>query len=218
MSAMIYYNNMFDLLTSNPIAFFLFAIGLVIAITIHEFAHAWVADHLGDPTPRVQGRVTLNPLAHLDPIGTFTLLFIGFGWGKPVQFDPYNLKDRKRDSALIALAGPASNIILAIALSLIIHFLVPGVNIISLVLARMLSINISLAIFNLVPVAPLDGEKILYALLPRLTAIEYRQFMEKYGTFVLLALILPIFGGISPVSRLISPVITWITQFLLFSF
>lgn len=99
---------MLNTLLQNPIVFIMSAIGLVIAVTVHEFCHAFVADYLGDPTPRVQGRVTLNPLAHLDPFGTLALLFIGFGWGKPVEFDPYNLKHKTRDTALIALAGPVS--------------------------------------------------------------------------------------------------------------
>lgn len=206
---------MLDLLMSNPLAFFISAAGLVIAITIHEFAHAFVADRLGDPTPRVQGRVTLNPLAHLDPLGTLTLFLIGFGWGKPVEFDPYNLRHRTRDSALIALAGPASNMILAVILAILITFVFPSVPLIQLALVRALLINLSLAVFNLVPIAPLDGEKILYALLPRLTAIEYRQFMRQYGTIVLLVMILPIFGGDSPVSHLISPVINFLASLLL---
>lgn len=206
---------MLDTLTSNPLVFLMSAIGLVIAVTIHEFSHAWVADHLGDPTPRVQGRVTLNPLAHLDPLGTVALLLIGFGWGRPVEFDPYNLKNRTRDAAIIALAGPASNLVLAFVASLLIRFLFPGVNIFSETLIHLVAINISLAIFNLVPVAPLDGEKIIYALLPKLTAIEYRMFMRKNGLFVLLLLMLPIFGGRSPISQLISPVIGFIGGILL---
>jgi Zn-dependent protease len=206
---------MLDLLTSNPLAFLISAAGLVLAITVHEFAHAWVADHLGDPTPRSQGRVTLNPLAHLDPLGTIALILIGFGWGKPVEFDPYNLKHRSRDAALIAIAGPASNILMAIICSILIHLVFPGTNMFALSLIQILFINVSLAIFNLVPVAPLDGEKILYALLPRLTAIEYRQFMRKYGVIVLLLLILPTFQGQSPISRLISPVIQFVSRTLL---
>lgn len=202
-------------LFTNPIAFLIFAIGLVVAITIHEFAHAWTAERLGDPTPRIQGRVTLNPLAHLDPIGTLALLLAGFGWGRPVEFDPYNLKNKVRDSALIALAGPMSNLLLATGIAIFLQLL-PEVNpLLSAGLVSTLYINILLAIFNLVPVAPLDGEKILYALLPKETAFEYRQFMTQYGMFVLLLLILPVFGGTSPVSRLISPIIGFIAQLLL---
>ncbi len=207
---------MISSLFSNPLVFFMSAIGLVIAITVHEFCHALVADYLGDPTPRVQGRVTLNPLAHLDPFGTLALLFIGFGWGKPVEFDPYNLKHKTRDAALIALAGPVSNIVLAIFAALLLRFVFTTASIFSLTLLELLFINVSLAIFNLVPVAPLDGEKILYALLPRLTAIEYRMFMRKNGLFVLAFLLLPLFNGVSAVSQLISPVISWIISLLLY--
>lgn len=209
---------MLDLLFSNPLAFFITAAGLILAITIHEFAHAFIADRLGDPTPRVQGRLTLNPLAHLDPAGTIALLLVGFGWGRPVEFDPYNLTNRSRDAALIALAGPASNILMAIVLSLLIHFIFPGINIFSLSLARILAINVTLAIFNFVPVAPLDGEKILTAILPRELGLEYKSFMRQYGLFVLLFLLFPIFGGVSPISRLISPIIEFVTNSLLFGF
>lgn len=204
---------MLSLLSTNPIAFLIFAGALVVAITIHEFAHAWMADRLGDPTPRSQGRVTLNPLAHLDPIGTVAILLTGFGWGRPVEFDPYNLKNRKQDTALIAVAGPASNILLAIAISALTYV---GILPASVVTYLVIQLNVMLAIFNLVPVAPLDGEKILYALLPKDLAYEYRQFMNQYGLFVLLLLIFPIFGGSSPVSRLISPIISLVTGLLTF--
>ncbi|MEO8582050.1 MAG: site-2 protease family protein [Patescibacteria group bacterium] len=206
---------MLNLLFTNPLVFLIFAVGLVIAITIHEFSHAWVADHLGDPTPRVQGRLTLNPLSHLDPLGTVALLMIGFGWGKPVEFDPYNLQNRTRDAALIALAGPTSNLILAVIASLLIRFVFPASDLIGLALVQLVIINITLAIFNLIPVAPLDGEKILYAFLPKATAIDYQIFMRKNGLFVLLLLMLPIFNGVSPVSRLISPAIEYVTSLLL---
>src|SRR3990167_4179895 len=97
-----------QLLSGNfdPLLFGIWALVLVLAITIHEFSHAFVAERLGDPTARLMGRLTFNPLAHLDPIGTFALLIIGIGWGKPVPFDPFNLKNPRRDSALISLAGP----------------------------------------------------------------------------------------------------------------
>src|SRR3990172_8857289 len=96
----------------NPVEFIFGLVALIVAITIHEFSHAAAAERLGDPTPRLQGRLTLNPLAHLDPLGTLMLILIRFGWGKPVQFDPYNLRHPRRDSAIISLAGPTSNIVL----------------------------------------------------------------------------------------------------------
>src|SRR3990172_11954241 len=100
-------------LFNNPLSFVFWLLGLTVAITVHEFAHAYAAERLGDPTPRLMGRLTLNPLAHLDPLGTLMLLIARFGWGKPVQFDPFNLRHPRRDSALISLAGPASNLIMA---------------------------------------------------------------------------------------------------------
>ena len=205
-------------LFENPIIFFLNVAGLVVALTIHEFAHAFVADKLGDPTPKYQGRVTLNPMAHLDPLGTLAILIVGFGWGKPVQFDPFNLKEPKRDTALIALAGPASNILLAILLGSGLSLL-PATGVLAPILARFmvftLYINVMLAIFNLVPVYPLDGSKIFEALLPPDTALAYEQFMHRYGSIVLLMLIVP-WSGTSAVSTLISPIINFIVNLLIF--
>jgi len=206
---------MIDLLLSNPLAFLIIFPGLLLSITIHEFAHAWTADKLGDPTPRHQGRVTLNPLAHLDPLGTLAMFLTRFGWGKPVEFDPYNLKNPMRDTAIIAIAGPISNILVAVVLSLIIRADVIPTMWLSIGLLQILFINVSLAIFNLVPVYPLDGSKILLAILPRQAALEYEDVMHKYGLFLLLLLIFPWAGGSSPISQLISPIITMIASLLI---
>lgn len=191
----------------------IWAIALLIAITIHEFSHALTADKLGDPTASIEGRLSLNPLKHLDPIGTLMLLFFKFGWGKPVPFDPFNLRHPKRDAALISLAGPASNLILAIGCSLILN-LIPTAFITSVILIPLIIMNINLAIFNLLPVPPLDGAKILYGFLPRAWADEYNDFMKSYGSILLILLILPI-GGSSLAINLIMPVINLITQLLL---
>lgn len=202
-----------SLLTSNPILFVIIAIGIILALTIHEFAHAWVADKLGDPTPRYQGRVTLNPLAHLDPIGTIAIFIAGFGWGKPVPFDPYNLKEPTRDGALIAFAGPLSNLLLATGLAILIQVgILPAVLIAAATI--IMQINVMLALFNLIPIYPLDGSKVLMAILPKDTAYEYESFMERYGLFVLLFMILP-WNGTSPVSQLISPAIDFVMKILL---
>lgn len=187
--------------------------GLVIAITIHEFSHALLADRLGDPTPRSQGRLSLNPLAHLDPLGTLMLFLVHFGWGKPVIFDPYNLAHPRRDAGIISIAGPASNLILATALSLILRF-TPIPFFLAPFFYAVIILNISLAVFNLVPVYPLDGEKILAAILPRDLAYEYQAVMNRYGTIILILMILPLFGS-SPVISLITPAITFISHLLL---
>lgn len=204
------------LLVTNPMLFLIIALGIGIAITIHEFAHAWVADKLGDPTPRYQGRVTLDPRAHLDPVGTIAILIAGFGWGKPVNFDPYNLKEPVRDTALIAFAGPLSNILLATCLAVLIQLnILP--SLLSTAAQVIMQINVMLAIFNMVPIYPLDGSKIITAFLPKATAFEFESFMEKYGFFVLIFMVLP-WNGSSPISQLISPAIDFVMNILLMRF
>lgn len=204
---------MFSLFFTNPIEFVIAFGGLLLSLAIHEFAHAWVADHFGDPTPRMQGRVTLNPLAHLDPLGTLALLLVRFGWGKPVEVDPFNFKNPVRDMAIVAFAGPLTNITLAGLLAALVH-LVPLPEFIMYALVEVAVINVVLAIFNLVPVYPLDGSKIVLALLPRTLGLEYEQFMQRYGMFLMLALLIPWANGVSPISQLITPVIHFVTRLL----
>lgn len=204
---------MLSTLFNSPISFLIFALNLLIAITIHEFAHAFAADKLGDPTPRSQGRLSLNPLRHLDPLGTIAILVIGFGWGKPVQFDPYNLQKPRQDAALISLAGPVSNIALAILASLLIK--VFPVPFLSIFLFSLVYLNIMLAIFNLVPIGPLDGQKILAGILPRDLAYEFESVMRRYGTLILILFIFPIFTTQAPITSLISPIISYLVNLLL---
>ena len=196
----------------NPLEFIFGIVALLLAIDIHEFSHAWAAEYLGDPTPRLQGRLTLNPLAHLDPIGTIMLILVHFGWGKPVQFDPFNLRHPRRDSALISLSGPTSNILLAIACSLLLRLPVP--IIIAAFIGQLLVFNIILAIFNLVPIHPLDGFKIVEGVLPEQQAHEWHE-LERYGMIFLIFLLFPIFGGAAPIQRIISPVINFFLNILL---
>lgn len=177
-----------ELLFQNPILFFLIAAALVLSISVHEFSHALAANALGDSTAKDMGRLTLNPKAHLDPIGTLFLLFIGFGWGRPVPFNPSNLKNIKRDSAIISLAGPLSNFVMAIIFALIIR-LVPGREILGLFLYMAILYNLMLGFFNLIPLGPLDGNKIVYGFLPNTFAAQWVE-IQRYGTYLLLFLIL----------------------------
>ncbi|CAN5331831.1 site-2 protease family protein [soil metagenome] len=206
----------------DPLFIIILGISLLVAITIHEAAHAFMSDYLGDPTARLMGRLSLNPLVHLDPMGTLVFVItaiagIPFGWGKPVQFDPYNLQNPKKDAALISLAGPASNIILASILSLIYRFILPiGTSgILIALLQAMITLNISLAIFNLIPIHPLDGGKILVALLPENEARQYDLLLNRYGFMLLLFLIIPIVNGQSIVSIVISPIINFFISVLI---
>ncbi len=182
-------------LFTNPLLGASMLIGLVAGITIHEFSHAFVAYRLGDPTAKLEGRLTLNPLAHLDAVGTLALLFLGFGWGKPTPFDQFNLRNIKRDSALISVAGAASNFALAIALSLpylaayYFQFLNAGINTAYVFLSPIIFFNIVLGVFNLIPIAPLDGFKVLAGLLPQEWYADFMQ-TERFGIFILLLLIL----------------------------
>jgi Zn-dependent protease len=209
---------MIDLLFSDPISFFIWILALLTAITIHEFAHAWTATRLGDPTPRIQGRLTLNPLAHLDPIGTLMLILVRFGWGKPVQFDPFNLANPKRDAAIISLAGPFSNLSLALILAIIFKFISTPFSPLALfsnLIPPFIFLNVVLAIFNLIPIHPLDGGKILVGILPRKNAGEIDLFLERYGIFILFLLIFPLWGGVSPIFHLLSPIINFLLNILL---
>ncbi len=202
----------------NPVAILawvLSALAFLVAITVHEFAHAWTADRLGDPNPRLQGRLSLNPFRHLDLIGTLMLLIFRFGWGKPVQFDPYNLKNPRRDSALIAVAGAISNLLTALLCSGLLFLVVgpyqnSGSLVLSLIVAfltTLLQVSLMLAFFNLIPIPPLDGSHILTAFLPPKIAAAYNLSLRKIGVFLLVLLVIPIFTDRAPVSYLLSPII-----------
>lgn len=149
----------------DPLAFVVFVLALVSAVTIHEFAHAFVADRLGDPTPRHAGRVTLNPLAHLDLMGSLMLLVAGFGWGKPVPIQPRNFTTPALDELLVALAGPASNIIQAFIAGGLARLVADTQPFLASLLIVAVELNVLLMLFNLLPVPPLDGSKILRPIL-----------------------------------------------------
>jgi len=167
---------------------------ILLALTLHEFAHAFVADRLGDPTPRNQGRLTLNPLAHLDPIGTILLFIARFGWAKPVQVDPRNFQNPQRGMMIVAAAGPASNLALALIFGIIYQFMQgappetrTGV-ILQFIISYSVVINLVLAFFNLLPIPPLDGSKIIRAFLPE-TFLPAFSRLESFGPFLLLGII-----------------------------
>ena len=194
---------------------------ILLALTFHEFAHAYVANRFGDDTAKLSGRLTMNPLAHLDPLGTIMIFIVHFGWAKPVPVNPYNLKNPKQGMLWISAAGPLSNIILALISGLMIRFVttmgimpqpnsVPEIIIIMIVLS--LKINLALAIFNILPIAPLDGSKILYGILPARFA-KHIHLLERYGPIVLIGLIISSqFTGFSILGQLIWPFVDFFSD------
>ena len=177
---------------------FLLAPAVLLGLTIHEFSHAWVAYKLGDPTAKALGRLTLNPISHLDLLGAISLLIFKLGWAKPVPYDPRYFRHPKRDTMLVAAAGPASNFVLAILLGIsfrlfMLLFAKDGLSGVANITAFMLLygvfINLTLAFFNLIPVPPLDGSKILVGFLPPALVAPYMSFAQ-FGPFLLFAVIL----------------------------
>lgn len=178
---------MFDFPTPYEVATLIPAV--VIALTFHEYAHAVVAYKLGDPTAKYSGRLTLNPIPHVDPIGMLMLFFAGFGWAKPVPVNPYNLNNPKRDMVLVSLAGPLSNVILAIAFALLFGvFYAFGSQVLVDVVYKIIWINVVLAVFNMLPIPPLDGSKILAGILPGDST--WLNYLEQYGFIILIILLL----------------------------
>jgi Zn-dependent protease len=174
-------------LFSDPFIFFAWVVAFLIGLTIHEFSHALVAYKLGDSTAKYAGRITLNPLAHLDLFGTILLFVVGFGWGKPVPFNPYNLRNQKYGPLLIAIAGPLSNLVIALIFGLALRFFVAYEMAFGLILlfSVIVFLNIILAVFNLLPIPPLDGSKILFAILPD-SMNDLKMTLERYGLFILI--------------------------------
>lgn len=199
--------------TSELLNLLLTVPAVLIAITFHEYAHAFAADKLGDDTPRRQGRLTLNPLAHLDPIGSIMLIFAGFGWGKPVEVNSSNFNRKFSMSAadaIVSIAGPAVNIILSLIFSIIYYAIIKfapmfalsqlGMIILTLIQTTVI-INIGLGIFNLIPLPPLDGEKVLKHFLP----YNAREWFERYSQIFYLIFVVLWITGIG--GSIISPII-----------
>ncbi len=194
--------------------------GLIIAMVVHEYAHARMAVALGDFTPRLMGRLTLNPMAHIDPIGLLMLLLIRFGWAKPVTINPNNFKQPRRDDILVSLAGPAANLVTAFAALLVmVLFIKFGVEMSSgtrTVFSLIMIYNINFAIFNMIPLPPLDGSHVLRQLLPWEMARKL-DGIERYSFLILIAIMMtPILGWIFiPAQRMILGIFEFIVSFLL---
>jgi len=222
---------MISLLFHSPPLFIAFATAFLAALTIHEFSHGYAAYMLGDDTAKRQGRLTLNPLKHLDVFGTLMILFAGIGWAKPVPFNPYNFKEIKIGSALTAAAGPASNFILATFTAIIIrllpegtfghtvttfaHIFHPNASFITISLFLFVHVNILLGCFNLLPVPPLDGSKIIGGFLPDNMYFKWMSWESKAGMVLMIVLLIGVFTGRSIIFMIIGPPMEFIRALLL---
>ena len=189
----------------DALTFIVSIVILIMSVVIHELSHGYTAELLGDPTPRLQGRLTLNPLKHLEVFGSLIVPLITsiagftFGWAKPVQWNPYNVKNKRWGELLIALAGPVSNLLIAVAFGLVLRAIGPSLSESFIQISfYVIAINIVLAVFNMVPIPPLDGSKVLFSLLPpRFAGI--RESLERYSIFFFLILIFFLWRFVEPV-------------------
>ena len=201
----------FSIFLESPIAGLALLASIIFAITIHEAAHAFMAVKLGDDTPKAQGRLTLNPLSHLDPWGTLLIIFAGIGWGKPVVFNQFNLKNIRLDTAIVAIAGPASNFLIATIISFVLKAnFFDQFGLIYFILENFVFLNIALGVFNLIPIEPLDGFKVVSGILPPHLALQWEE-TKKYGIIVLVFLLLT-----GSVEKIVFPIVNFITYNLLF--
>jgi Zn-dependent protease len=189
----------------DPALFILQVAILIMSVVIHELSHGYSAELLGDPTPRLQGRLTLNPLKHLELFGSFIVPIVTsmagftFGWAKPVQWNPYNVKNKRWGEFMIALAGPASNIFIAVIFGLVIRFFSESLpTSFSQISAYVIFINIMLAVFNLIPLPPLDGSKILFSILPP-SMSGFREVLERNSIFFYLILVFFLWRFVEPI-------------------
>ena len=195
---------MTSLILQNPTLFLLWLAAVALTLSVHEFAHAATAVTLGDETPRRAGRLTLNPLAHADPLGSLMMVIAGFGWAKPVPFNPYNLRAKQWGPSFVGLAGPLSNLLLVLVFGTLNLVLLPRFgpgNLLIVFISFMVLASTGLFLFNLIPIPPLDGSKVLLAFLASPQYARARFLLETRGPFLLLLLIIldnvlgvPIFG------------------------
>jgi Zn-dependent protease len=197
------------LLRDDPRVFVAFVIAVILGITFHEFSHAAVATLQGDQTARSQGRLTLNPIAHLDPLGSIALILAGFGWGRPVPFNPMRMRSHRVGAALVGLAGPAANFVLALVAAIGVRILFSTgtgafeVDFSLILLDMLVTLNVVLGVFNLLPIPPLDGSRLLSIFLPpSRQSIIY--FLDRYGIFLLLALLILAPNLLTPLFRSIT--------------
>ena len=202
-----------NLLMKNPVVFLMLAIPILYSIIIHELAHGWVANRMGDPTAKLAGRLSLNPLKHLDPVGTLMLLFFGFGWAKPVPINLAYIHNQRRGLIMVSAAGIVANIALAFAALLGWRLLSPSDSVeLKMVLYYTAQINIILASFNLIPIPPLDGSKILMGFMPTGWQHSFSR-LEPYGFFIIIGLLYV--GALDPVIALFRGLILSLISFLL---
>lgn len=202
-----------SLLFKDPIAFVIISIPLLYSIIIHELAHGWVAYKMGDPTAKWLGRLSLNPLKHLDPVGTLMLFFFGFGWAKPVPVNFDNLRDERKGLIFVSSAGIVANITLAFLSLFFLRLLSPSpFNILSTMIYYFARINIMLAAFNLIPIPPLDGSKILMGFASRRLQIKLLK-LEPYGMFIIVGLLY--LGVLDPLIALFRGIILYIINILI---
>jgi Zn-dependent protease len=202
-----------NLLLNDPLAFILLAIPLMYSVVLHELAHGWVAWRMGDPTAKWQGRLSLNPLRHLDPVGTIMLFIFGFGWARPVPVNFNYIRDQKQGLILVSSAGIITNMLLAFLAFFLYRLLTPAPGeVMETLLSYLAQINIMLAAFNLIPIPPLDGSKILMGFLPGRLRYSFSR-IEPYGFFIIIGLLF--LGALNPLIAFFRSIILGLIRMLL---
>lgn len=209
-----------EFISDRPILFVVWILAIVISLSVHEFSHAVAGQVLGDETAKRSGRLTLNPFAHIDPVGFLMLILVGFGWGKPVPFNPHNLKYPRWGPVLVAFAGPLANLVGVVVFGIVLKILfvtaaLPVDNLLIQFLGLLVIINLILMLFNIIPIPPLDGSKLLLSFLAAPQHARTRFLLETRGPLILLGiLILDSLFGLNVFGRLFGAAIAFVYQFL----